>query len=74
MSSPASTARTRPGDVTAPFAGVVSVLVREGQRMEVGDVLATIEAMKSTIQAQNRRPSRAGRPSCSRCHGRYAVP
>jgi pyruvate carboxylase len=46
MSSPASTARTRPGDVTAPFAGVVSVLVREGQRVEVGDVLATIEAMK----------------------------
>lgn len=46
MSPLASTERMRPGHVTAPFQGVVSVLVREGQRVAAGDVLATIEAMK----------------------------
>ena len=46
MSSPVSTERTRPGDVTAPFQGIVSVVVQEGQRVEAGQVLATIEAMK----------------------------
>ena len=41
-----STERMRPGHVTAPFQGVVSIQVREGQQVAAGEVLATIEAMK----------------------------
>ena len=37
---------TRPGHVAAPFAGVVSVQAVEGDRVEVGASVATIEAMK----------------------------
>lgn len=40
------TERRRPGHVTAPFQGIVSVVVQEGQRVEAGEVVATIEAMK----------------------------
>lgn len=46
MSPLTSTERARRGHVTAPFQGVVSVLVREGQQVGAGEVLATIEAMK----------------------------
>ena len=37
---------SRPGHVAAPFQGVVSVVVEEGQRVEAGETVATIEAMK----------------------------
>jgi pyruvate carboxylase len=36
----------RPGHVAAPFAGVVTVVVREGDTVEAGATVATIEAMK----------------------------
>ncbi len=35
-----------PGEVAAPFAGVVTLVVVEGQSVQVGDQVATIEAMK----------------------------
>ncbi len=34
------------GHVAAPFAGVVSPVVAEGEQVEAGGVVATIEAMK----------------------------
>ena len=34
------------GHVPAPFAGMVSVTVSEGDEVEAGDTVATIEAMK----------------------------
>jgi pyruvate carboxylase len=37
---------TQPGQVAAPFAGVVSLTVEEGSSVEPGDSVATIEAMK----------------------------
>ncbi len=37
---------TRPGQVAAPFAGVVTVTVGEGDEVEAGATVATIEAMK----------------------------
>ncbi len=37
---------TRPGHVAAPFAGVVTTVVAEGDRVEAGATVATIEAMK----------------------------
>ncbi len=37
---------TQPGHVAAPFAGVVSVKVAEGDTVEAGATVATIEAMK----------------------------
>ncbi|HEY5248472.1 MAG TPA: biotin/lipoyl-containing protein, partial [Dermatophilaceae bacterium] len=37
---------TQPGQVAAPFAGVVSLAVEVGQKVQVGDAVATIEAMK----------------------------
>ncbi|SDR85376.1 pyruvate carboxylase [Friedmanniella luteola] len=37
---------TKPGQVAAPFAGVVSVTVDEGATVEAGATVATIEAMK----------------------------
>ena len=36
----------KPGHVAAPFDGVVSVVVAEGDRVEAGATVATIEAMK----------------------------
>ncbi|PRY50097.1 pyruvate carboxylase [Geodermatophilus tzadiensis] len=38
--------RSVPGQVAAPFAGVVTLSVAEGDRVEAGQPLATIEAMK----------------------------
>ena len=35
-----------PGQIAAPFAGAVTPLVQEGQRVEAGQSVATIEAMK----------------------------
>jgi pyruvate carboxylase len=37
---------TKPGHVAAPFAGVVTVTVTEGDSVEAGATVATIEAMK----------------------------
>jgi len=34
------------GQVAAPFGGVVTVLVRAGDRVAAGDAVASIEAMK----------------------------
>jgi len=36
----------QPGHVAAPFQGVVTVTVQEGQQVAAGDTVATIEAMK----------------------------
>ena len=36
----------KPGHVAAPFAGVVTIEVAEGDRVEAGATVATIEAMK----------------------------
>ncbi|SDO19504.1 pyruvate carboxylase [Geodermatophilus sp. DSM 45219] len=38
--------RNQPGQVAAPFAGVVTVKVAEGDTVETGQPIATIEAMK----------------------------
>ncbi|HEY7595197.1 MAG TPA: pyruvate carboxylase [Actinophytocola sp.] len=38
--------RSNPGHVAAPFAGVVTLQVGEGDKVEAGDTVATIEAMK----------------------------
>jgi pyruvate carboxylase len=38
--------RANPGHVAVPFAGVVTLAVSEGDEVEVGDTVATIEAMK----------------------------
>jgi pyruvate carboxylase len=38
--------RANPGHVAAPFAGVVTLAVAEGDTVETGDTVATIEAMK----------------------------
>ena len=35
-----------PGNIAAPFAGAVAPAVQEGERVEAGQVVATIEAMK----------------------------
>ena len=37
---------SRPGQVPAPFSGVVTPAVAEGDTVEAGGVVATIEAMK----------------------------
>ncbi len=37
---------TKPGHVAAPFQGVVTITTGEGDLVEVGDTIATIEAMK----------------------------
>ena len=37
---------SQPGQVAAPFAGVVSLAVEVGQQIKAGDTIATIEAMK----------------------------
>ncbi|WP_017597724.1 pyruvate carboxylase, partial [Nocardiopsis lucentensis] len=38
--------RSNPGHVAAPFAGVVTLAVSQGERVEAGATVATIEAMK----------------------------
>jgi pyruvate carboxylase len=37
---------SKPGQVAAPFAGVVTVVVAQGEAVAAGDTVATIEAMK----------------------------
>ena len=36
----------QPGHVAAPFQGVVTVVVEKGAKVQAGDTVATIEAMK----------------------------
>jgi pyruvate carboxylase len=36
----------KPGHVAAPFQGVVTIAVEEGDQVSAGDTVATIEAMK----------------------------
>ncbi|MBF6063812.1 pyruvate carboxylase [Nocardia terpenica] len=38
--------KTNPGQVAAPFAGVVTLVVAEGETIAAGDTIGTIEAMK----------------------------
>ena len=38
--------KSNPGHVAAPFAGVVTLAVAEGDEVEAGATVATIEAMK----------------------------
>ncbi|GGK43050.1 pyruvate carboxylase [Nocardia camponoti] len=38
--------KTNPGHIAAPFAGVVTVAVSEGDEISAGDTIGTIEAMK----------------------------
>jgi pyruvate carboxylase len=38
--------RSDPGHIAAPFAGVVTLTVKEGDKVTAGDTVATIEAMK----------------------------
>jgi pyruvate carboxylase len=38
--------RSDPNQVAAPFAGVVTLSVREGDQVDAGATIATIEAMK----------------------------
>ncbi|MCD7052752.1 pyruvate carboxylase [Rhodococcus sp. BH2-1] len=38
--------KNNPGHIAAPFAGTVTIAVAEGDRVEAGDTVATIEAMK----------------------------
>jgi pyruvate carboxylase len=38
--------RSNSGHIPAPFAGVVTLAVEEGQKISAGDTIATIEAMK----------------------------
>ena len=40
------TCSSKPGQVAAPFSGVVTLKVGEGDRVEAGTPVATIEAMK----------------------------
>ncbi len=62
--------RNHPGHVAAPFAGVVTLVVAEGQTVSAGDTVATIEAMKmeAAITAPRGGTRRAGRDRspCSR--------
>ena len=37
---------SKPGQVAAPFQGVVTIAVAEGDQVAAGDTVATIEAMK----------------------------
>ena len=55
---------TKPGHVAAPFAGVVTVTVAEGDKVEAGATVATIEAMKmeAAITAPVGRRGPAARP------------
>ncbi|HEY6646749.1 MAG TPA: biotin/lipoyl-containing protein, partial [Mycobacterium sp.] len=38
--------RSNPGHIPAPFAGAVTLGVKEGDKVKAGDTVATIEAMK----------------------------
>ncbi|MEH3079246.1 MAG: hypothetical protein PGN11_21740 [Quadrisphaera sp.] len=52
---------SRPGHVASPFAGVVTLVVGEGDAVEAGQTVATIEAMK--MEASITTPRRRRRPA-----------
>ncbi|MCV2487764.1 pyruvate carboxylase [Geodermatophilus sp. YIM 151500] len=53
--------RTDPGHVAAPFAGVVTLTVGEGDTVEAGEPVATIEAMKMEAAITAPRPGTVAR-------------
>ena len=62
----------KPGQVAAPFPGVVTLVVEEGDEVEAGDTVATIEAMKmeaaitAPVGGHRRAPRPRPAPSRSR--------
>ncbi|MZD08938.1 pyruvate carboxylase [Streptomyces sp. SID5785] len=58
--------RSRPGHVAAPFAGVVTLSVAEGDEVEAGATVATIEAMKMEASITAPRGGRVSRLAISR--------
>ncbi len=53
-----------PGQIAAPFAGAVTPVVQEGQKVRAGQTVATIEAMKMEAASRRRWPARcAASPS-----------
>ncbi|MFG3343895.1 pyruvate carboxylase [Streptomyces sp. NPDC048018] len=58
--------RSDPGHVAAPFAGVVTLAVAEGDEVEAGATVATIEAMKMEASITAARSGRVSRLAISR--------
>jgi pyruvate carboxylase len=58
--------RSNPGHVPAPFAGVVTLVVSEGDEVEAGTTLATIEAMKMEASITAPRSGRVARVAVNR--------
>ncbi|MFI8825548.1 pyruvate carboxylase [Streptomyces sp. NPDC053431] len=58
--------RSDPGHVAAPFAGVVTLAVAEGDEVEAGATVATIEAMKMEASITAPRSGRVSRLAISR--------
>ncbi|MEU9860620.1 pyruvate carboxylase [Streptomyces sp. NPDC047971] len=58
--------RANPGHVAAPFAGVVTLAVAEGDEVEAGATVATIEAMKMEAAITAPRSGRVSRLAISR--------
>jgi pyruvate carboxylase len=58
--------RGNPGHVPAPFAGVVTLVVSEGDQVEAGTTLATIEAMKMEASITAPRSGRVARVAVNR--------
>ncbi|WP_405862662.1 pyruvate carboxylase [Streptomyces sp. NBC_00090] len=58
--------RSKPGHVAAPFAGVVTLAVAEGDDVEAGATVATIEAMKMEASITAPRSGRVSRLAITR--------
>ncbi|MEU7006671.1 pyruvate carboxylase [Streptomyces sp. NPDC046332] len=58
--------RSNPGHVAAPFAGVVTLAVAEGDEVEAGATVATIEAMKMEASITAPRSGRVSRLAITR--------
>ncbi|ALO13066.1 putative pyruvate carboxylase [Streptomyces venezuelae] len=58
--------RSDPGHVAAPFAGVVTLAVAEGDEVEAGATVATIEAMKMEASITATRSGRVSRLAITR--------
>ncbi|MFD9033139.1 pyruvate carboxylase subunit B, partial [Streptomyces sp. NPDC059567] len=58
--------RSNPGHVAAPFAGVVTLAVAEGDEVETGATVATIEAMKMEAAITAPRSGRVSRLAITR--------
>lgn len=55
--------RASPAHIPAPFAGVVTLTVKQGDKVNAGDTLATIEAMKMEAAITNPRCGTISRPA-----------